>query len=196
MPHRSDLEAAHARIAALERELAAAAGPPGRRSAPSPPRIPQGFELREQSHRLRIAWNAPDEPGPTGGRAFVFLGLAIALVLGIQHDQLLITCITGAVAGLGVLAFMGGRVEIEVNGDRLRVASSPVTSREDRLLWRDEIGQLYCVLRQGPARASYELWCHLASGERLCLVRALASAEGAEFLEHALERRLGLPAGR
>ena len=196
MPHRSDLEAAHARIAVLERELAAAAGQPGSRSPAQDPRVPRGFQLREEAERLRIAWNAPDQPWPSGARLFLFAGLALALGLGIYQDQLLLTCITGVAAGLGLLAFMGGQVVVEVTGDRLRVPSSPVTARQDRMLWRDEIAQLFCVLRQEPPRASYELWCHLQSGERLCLVRSIETADGAEFLERAIERRLALPGGR
>ncbi len=195
MPHRSDLEAAHARIGALERELAELRGS-SLRPPPPPLRVPPGFELRDDPHRLRISWNAPDRPWPAATRLVVAACLALVVFIGVRQDQLVALCITGIAAGLGVLLWLGGRVAVEVAGDRLHVPSSQVTDRDDRLLWREEIQGLHCVQRRGPPRASYELWCDLVSGARLCLVRSIETAEGAEFLERALEGRLGIGTGR
>lgn len=191
MPHRSDLEAAHARIGALERELAAARGPEDRRAA-FPPRVPYGFEVREEWDRLRITWSPGGEPWPPAARAFLAVMVPAALLLGIRHDQLLGVCFAGIVAGLTVLILMGDRIAVEVEGERLHIPRSAVTGRGARRLWRAEILQLYCVLRQAPERVSWELWCHLVTGERVCLVRAIDSADGAEFLRRALAHRLDI----
>lgn len=196
VPHRDDLAAAHARIAALERELAAARARPlaaAPRARPPGTAIPEGYDVVDRPDLLRIAWRVRDPPWPSAVGAFAGLCTMIVVAIVLDSDEVVALCAAAVVCGVVALWQLGDRVQLEVRDHRLLIARSAVSRTWPRTLARGEIDQLYCVVQHDETRHSYEIWCRLSGGGRLRLVRGVETAEAALFVESALERRLGIP---
>jgi len=199
-PHRSDHAAALARISALERELAAVRDPESHQRRPSSAApVPRGFELSESTDRLRITWTLSAQPWPRAARTVLAIVAPIAIVFGIRQDQLALLCIAGIIAGLALLTGLGERAVLELSGGRLRVSGSSAAMPGQKPVPVGDIDQVYSLLRHDQSPARYELWAVMTGGQRVCLVRAIETAEAALYLKQALERRLevtGHPASR
>ena len=128
MPHRDDLEAAHARIAALERELVAARKAPLRcgrcqadhaagdldrasgvvtcRScrkavdAGAPPAVPRDIDVSQTPERLRVSWRWRLAPREIFG-AFMFLAIGVGvLAIGDLTTFQVLSAISCVIVGL------------------------------------------------------------------------------------------------
>jgi hypothetical protein len=161
---------------------------------------PESFDVEERGREVTITWRPLEAERSHLGPGVAGLGLILVLlarVIARSAQPLLVTGALLVLLGLPLvwLAKRYGPQVITCDGVRLRVRSRAGGSSRRTELTRDELDQLHAfAYRTGYRRTltRYGLRAILADGTRQDLVTDITSAPEALWLEHELERRLGI----
>jgi hypothetical protein len=194
MTYRDDLDAAHARADAAEREADELRDKLARIDEERRPVVRQPPDYRvvvDQGGRLTVSWKAHGAE-----TALALLGLVIAplalLIFELDRAFWLVFGIAVTLVYLCIAA-LANRTVLTLDDDRIEVASRPWPVLRVLRIRRADIAQLFVEAVPRGSGVGYALCALRRDGLRATVVDPQADADAMRWLEHELERRLGLP---
>jgi hypothetical protein len=201
LSYRSDLEAAHERasasereVARLERELAATKKPLEPAVLEMP--IPDKFRVSREDDDVRVSWRWGSPWQHVTGLIFAIIWCVVSVAAMAQGQG---TIGPLAFLGLGVgliygaIAGLVNRTTIRVSNGRLHVTHGPLPWRGNAVLDRAALEQIYVNHEVDSETATtYDVRALLTNGRSRKLVKKLKERSEARYIEHVVEDALGI----
>jgi hypothetical protein len=213
LSYRSDLEAAHERAAASEREVARLTRELAQKKKPAIPEklempIPERFRVSHDavSRELRVSWRWLELQHfftlffVIAWDAFLVFWYAKAVPDG--EWLTIVFPIAHVAVGVGLtystLTGFLNRTTLRAHDGTFRVTHGPLPWRGNAMLAGVEIRQLYVTAdtvtdsENGKSSTTYQLCALLTDGRERKLVKGLKERNEAAYLEHVFEKALGI----
>ncbi len=172
---------------------------------PPPPMdrpLPDGFTMSESGGRLRLVhrWYRPVLFVALLACIFWSAGFALWYELARSPSEIplvvLLAAIVHVTVGVSItyatLAGFFNRTIIEADTTHLAIRHTPMPWPGNREVRAGDLQQLFCEEQVDNKSVTYRLSAVLRDGRKLPLVKTLPEPNQALFLEHTLERRLGI----
>jgi hypothetical protein len=192
MSYRDDLDAAHARLAALERENQELRDKLVARDEDRPlVPVPKDFDVAEDGDALTVRWRWRRGSGVV---AVMWAALTAAVViLTAVARTFSVWLVLGPLLTYLGLARALNRTTLRATADGLRISHGPFPLRRGVRVPRRELEQLYVDLIDGREQPFEFALCAVDhQGRKRTLLEGLPQRDQARWLEVELERRLGI----